>query len=88
MADGPPGLNSLGGGVKLAAGDQPHDPPCKTGRAHDPAFGVVVQSVALAGFTLVLGLDSLLASGGYLKEFVLVGMDAAHGSEFLRIAGS
>ena len=73
----------MGGGIKLAARDQPHDPPSKTGSADDPALGVVVQPVALAGFTLVLGLDSLLASGGYLEELVLVGMDAAHGGEFL-----
>jgi len=85
MTDGPPGLNSLGGSVKLAARDQPHDLPGKTGSAHDPAFGVVVQTVALAGFTLVLGLDSLLARGGYLEEFVLVGMDAAHGGGFRRM---
>lgn len=86
--DGLPGMNSLAGGVKLAARDQPHDPPGKTGSADDPALGVVVQSVALAGFTLVLGLDSLLARGGYLKELVLVGMDAAHGGEFLRVTVS
>ncbi len=74
--------------MSLAAGEHSHELSGQVRGRDDPAFGVVVQPVALAGFTLVLALDSLLARGGYLEELILVGMDAAHGGEYLRMAAS
>jgi hypothetical protein len=84
-AYGLPKVDALAGNFRLAAGEQTHELPGQVRRPDDPAFGGVVAAVALAGGTLVLGLDGFLARGGHLKELV-VGMGAAYGREFLGMA--
>lgn len=78
-------VDALAGNFRLAAGEQTHELPGQVRRPDDPAFGGVVAAVALAGGTLVLGLDGFLARGGHLKELV-VGMGAAYGRELLGMA--
>lgn len=63
----------------LAAGEHADQFTSQIGSPDDPALGVVVEPVPLAGCPLMLGIDSVLAEGGYLEEFRLVSGEAFHG---------
>lgn len=55
--------------IRLAARQHSHDVSGEARRADDPAFGVVVEAVALTRLPLALSKDRLLAGGRYLKSF-------------------